>query len=411
MKRKNAFALYKRKNHVTSRIILKGKTVIGIGCIALFIRAVYFGKISADRIYYMFSCIYIPVVTYEEQYGKTAVTYENDYRIPEWFLNNEEEDKKEEADTTGNKGELGELAKDKMERDNNLTKELASEKDENDINTIQVAANSKIVYTEEQLQNKDFLKNKIFAIDGNTNMTDEELSVESLLKADMSVDGLKSQQDSSGKPQYKILIYHTHGSESFCDSRPGKKEDTIIGVGEYLTKILKEKYNISVYHDQTVYDVIDGVNDRSAAYDNAYQNVSKILEENPSIEVVIDLHRDGVDEDTHLVTNVDGKKTAKIMFLNGVSRSNANGEIDYLKNPNRQMNLAFSFQMLLKGRELYGDYIRKIYVKSLRFNLHLMPRATLIEAGAQNNTIEEEKNAMEPLAAILNAVLSGENDK
>ena len=122
--------------------------------------------------------------------------------------------------------------------------------------------------------------------------------------------------------------------------------------------------------------------------------------------MVIDLHRDGVDEETHLVTEVNGKQTAKIMFLNGVSRSNMNGEIEYLKNPNKLTNLAFSFQMYLTGKEHYGDYVRKIYVRSLRYNLHLLPRTALIEVGAQNNTLEEEKNAMEPLAAILYKVLS-----
>ena len=79
-----------------------------------------------------------------------------------------------------------------------------------------------------------------------------------------------------------------------------------------------------------------------------------------------------------------------------------------MKIPHKLSNLAFSFQLYLTGKEYYGDYVRKIYVKSLRFNLHLMPRTTLIEAGAQTNTLEEEKNAMEPLAAILNHVLSGE---
>ena len=92
-------------------------------------------------------------------------------------------------------------------------------------------------------------------------------------------------------------------------------------------------------------------------------------------------------------------------FLNGVSRSNLNGEIDYLENPNKLSNLAFSFQLYLAGKEAYGDFVRKIYVRSLRYNLHVMPRATLIEAGAQNNTLEEEKNAMEPLAAMLDKVL------
>jgi stage II sporulation protein P len=261
--------------------------------------------------------------------------------------------------------------------------------------------NGGVTYTRQQLSNPEFLLNKIFVVDSNTSMTSEELDISNLLDMDLTVDNLKGQE-------YKILIYHTHGSESFADSREGVKEDTVIGVGSYLTKLLQEEYGIPVYHDETAYDVIDGVLDRSRAYENAYNNVSKILEENPSIEVVIDLHRDGVDDDVRLVTDINGKSTAKIMFLNGVSRSNTNGEIDYLKNPNKLANLAFSFQMYLKGKQYYGDYVRKIYVKSLRFNLHLLPRTSLIEVGAQNNTVEEEMNAMEPLAAILNEVLSDE---
>ena len=51
---------------------------------------------------------------------------------------------------------------------------------------------------------------------------------------------------------------------------------------------------------------------------------------NPTIEVAIDLHRDGVAEGTHLVTEVNGKPTAKIMYFNGLSRSRTNGDIDYL---------------------------------------------------------------------------------
>ncbi|MCI8508259.1 MAG: stage II sporulation protein P [Lachnospiraceae bacterium] len=247
--------------------------------------------------------------------------------------------------------------------------------------------------------------NKIFVVDSNTSMTAEELDIKNLLDVDLSVEGIKN-GGAEGNNEYKVLIYHTHGSESFADSREGVKEDTIIGVGSYLAEILRKEYGISVYHDETAYDMIDGVLDRSKAYENAYVNVTKILQENPSIEVVIDLHRDGVNEETHLVTEVNGKPTAKIMFLNGVSRSNMNGEIEYLKNPNKLTNLSFSFQMYLAGKEHYGDYIRKIYVRSLRYNLHLMPRAALIEAGAQNNTVQEEKNAMEPLAAILDKVLS-----
>ena len=120
---------------------------------------------------------------------------------------------------------------------------------------------------------------------------------------------------------------------------------------------------------------------------------------------VIDLHRDGVSEDKHLVTEVNGKPTAKIMFFNGLSRTTQNGDITYLPNPYIQDNLAFSLQLALKAKEYYPDWMRTIYLRGYRYNLHLRPKALLVECGAQTNTVEEEMNAMEPLADILNKVL------
>ena len=61
----------------------------------------------------------------------------------------------------------------------------------------------------------------------------------------------------------------------------------------------------------------------------------------------------------------------------------------------------------VKAQEYYPGFTRHIYLQSLRYNLHLKPRALLIEAGSQLNTVEEEKNAMEPLADILDRVLAG----
>ena len=324
----------------------------------------------------------VPLLTYEQEYGNDNIDYASSYDVPEWFYEDEDE-----LPANGDIVTMEQAAEPAM------TKSENADVTESKVNGI--------TYTRQDLTKPDFLLQKIFVVDANTSMTEEELNVETLLDTDLSL------PDWNGD-EYKVLIYHTHASESFVDSRQGHQEDTIVGVGAHLADILEKEYGVKVYHDTTTYDMIDGQLDRSKAYENSYYGVSKILEQYPSIEVVIDLHRDGVDEETHLVTDINGKKTAKIMFLNGVSRSDMNGEIAYLENPNKLMNLSFSFQMYLKGKEYYGDYIRKIYVRSLRYNLHLMPRATLVEVGAQNNTLEEEKNAMEPLAAILDKVLSKE---
>ena len=254
-----------------------------------------------------------------------------------------------------------------------------------------------ISYSSEQLQDFNFLVANCYTVDSSTSVNPDELNAANLLSKDLTID------NSSG--EYKVLIYHTHGSETFSDSRPGYVEDTVIGVGDELTRILQEDYGIPVYHDRTVYDVVDGVEDRSLAYDLAGEGVDAILEQYPSIEVVLDIHRDGVRNEVRLVKDIDGRPTAQIMFLNGVSRLNVNGDIDYLYNPYKIDNLAFSLQMHLVGKELYGDLMRRIYIRGYCFNLNKVPRASLIEVGAQTNTVEEAKNAMTPLGAILYKVL------
>ena len=257
-----------------------------------------------------------------------------------------------------------------------------------------------IYYSMEQLNDYDFMLKNCYAVDNSTSVLPEEIDADTLLNMDMSID--------LSQGGYKVLIYHTHGSEAFADSREGVTEDTVIGVGDELTRILEEQYGIKTYHDRNVYDMVDGVLDRSYAYTLSGAAVDRILAENPSIEVIIDLHRDGVREDLKLMRVIDGRPTAQIMFLNGVSRLNLNGDIDYLYNPHKVENLAFSLQMHLAGKAMYGDLLRRIYIRGYSFNLEKMPRASLVEVGAQTNTVEEAKNAMIPLAAILNSVLRKE---
>ena len=359
------------------------RRVLGI-LIVLLVLSYFWGR-DTEEIVNLLALQFVPALVYEADYDSDDIEYEASYEVPEWFYEDEYE-KPHNADTAAS-----ELTDAPGEDPGNEDAAMDS--------SVTAFSNKSIgtLYDRKQLSDPDFLKSRIFSVDGNTSMSDEETRLENLLDVDLSLSDIGSEP--------KILIYHTHASESFSDSRPGVSEDTVVGIGAYLADLLNNQYGIPTYHDETAYDIIDGHLDRSKAYEKAYDGISEILKENPSIEVVIDLHRDGVDEDTHLVTEVNGKPTAKIMFLNGVSRSNMNGEIDYLKNPNKLTNLAFSFQLYLTGKEDYGDYVRKIYVRSLRYNLHVMPRATLIEAGAQNNTIEEEKNAMEPLAAMLDKVL------
>ena len=247
-----------------------------------------------------------------------------------------------------------------------------------------------------QLADYETLVRNFYAIDANTMAGSDQLSVEKLLGMDMTLP-----QEGDG-PQ--ILIYHTHSQEAFADSVPGDVNTGIVGVGECLTKILTEQYGYRVLHNTGQYDV----ETRDNAYSRALPAVEQILAENPSIQVIIDLHRDEVAEETKLVTDIQGRPTARFMFFNGLSRTRKTGDIDYLANENQEANLAFSFQMQLKAAEYYPGLTRRIYLKGYRYNMHLRPRTLLVELGAQNNTYEEAINACDPLAHILDMVLGGE---
>lgn len=247
-----------------------------------------------------------------------------------------------------------------------------------------------------QLADYEILVRNFYTIDANTMAGSDQLSVEKLLGMDMTLP-----QEGDG-PQ--ILIYHTHSQEAFADSVPGDVNTGIVGVGECLTKILTEQYGYRVLHNTGQYDV----ETRDNAYSRALPAVEQILAENPSIQVIIDLHRDEVAEETKLVTDIQGRPTARFMFFNGLSRTRKTGDIDYLANENQEANLAFSFQMQLKAAEYYPGLTRRIYLKGYRYNMHLRPRTLLVELGAQNNTVEEAINACDPLAHILDMVLKGE---
>ena len=246
------------------------------------------------------------------------------------------------------------------------------------------------------LESYETLIKEFYTIDANTMAGSDQLDVKSLTAKDMTIS-----KDGEG-PQ--ILIYHTHSQEGFADSVAGDDSTNIQGVGEHLAQILEDTYGYRVLHHMGEYDI----NGRDDAYANALPGVQQVLAENPSIQVVIDLHRDEMPEATKLVMDLDGKPTARFMFFNGLSRTKTTGNIAYLYNENLDDNLAFSFQMQLKAAEYYPGLTRKIYLKGYRYNMHLKPRYLLIELGAQNNTLEEAMNACDPLAHILDLVLSGE---
>ena len=306
------------------------------------------------------------------------------------------DDEKDAADSRDEGKEEAQGEKGKIADESKSGVEVKEEQEEQETVAL---PHPQIDLSQAKLADFDYVMNHFFILDSNTETNAGQISGTRFLEEDMSI-----KQDSS-VPQ--ILIYHTHSQETFSDSREGETEDTIVGVGNYLTELLEKNYGYKVIHVTDAFDIMGGELDRSKAYDYARSSIEKVLEENPTVEVVIDLHRDGVPDDRHLVTEINGKQTAQILFYNGLSYTVNQGAVSYLPNPYIEDNLAFSFQLEYQAAQYYPQFYRGIYLAGLRYNLHLRPRALLLEAGAQTNTVEEVRNAMEPFADILNRVLKG----
>lgn len=274
--------------------------------------------------------------------------------------------------------------------------EIALQEAENKVASFHEVEEAVYRYQWDTLMDYNDLVKAFYAIDSTTVAGSDTLNLDKLLKKDMRMKG------SSDKPQ--IMIYHTHSKEAFADSVAGDESTTIIGAGEKLAQTLREKYGYNVIHNTASYDVPA----RDYAYSNALPEMERLLAENPSIEVVIDLHRDEMPADKRLVVDLQGKATAQFMFFNGLSKTAKGGAIESLENPYLEDNLAFSFQMQTASNEYYPGIARRIYLKAYRYNMHLRPKSLLIELGAQNNTVEEIMNAVEPLAHILHLVLVGD---
>jgi stage II sporulation protein P len=252
-----------------------------------------------------------------------------------------------------------------------------------------------------QLTDFNYLTRSIFLTDPRTKLLESDIDILEFLEKDFTID------TNTDEPQ--ILIFHTHSMEMFADSDPSDPMTGVLGVGKYLAEILEREHGIKSIHHTERFDVVDGIPQRQGSYARMEPAIRQILEDNPSIQVVIDLHRDGVGAHVApMVTYIDGKRTAQIMLVNGLSRRYRNGEITpvtWLPNPYQKENLAFSFNLQLSANQMYPGFARRVYLLEYRYSLHMAPRSILLEVGAQNNTLLEALNSVYPAANVIASVI------
>jgi stage II sporulation protein P len=184
-----------------------------------------------------------------------------------------------------------------------------------------------------------------------------------------------------------ILIYHTHATESFIPLS-GKTfcedpELTVVSLGAYLAELLEKEHGIPVLHCKEIFDI-----PRRYAYEKARPSIEQVLEQNPQIQVVLDLHRDGVSRQV-TTAGVTGKDTAKILFVIGT------------RHEGWYNNLRFALFLEKAMGEKYPGLSRDIRKHAFIYNQDLHPRSLIVEIGGHENNRDEITRAVSCFAEVL----------
>ena len=229
-------------------------------------------------------------------------------------------------------------------------------------------------------------------------------------KYDIDIAGLLKMKDTvklSGD-QVQVLIMHTHGTEAYTPdashnyvaSDTGRTTDSnsnMLRVGAEIEKIL-EANGIKTIHST----VLNDSPSYSGSYNRALDDISAKLKANPSIKVVIDVHRDAMETASGIcyktVAQVDGKQVAQLMFVTGTDGGG-------LKHPNWKKNLSFQMKLQQRINTRYPGIMRPMSIRNERFNQHVTTGSMLLEVGTSGNTLEEALASARIFARELAAML------
>ncbi len=209
----------------------------------------------------------------------------------------------------------------------------------------------------------------------------------------------------------KILIVHTHGSESYTaegknfyvEGTGDRNTDTnfnVVRVGDAIAKVF-EKAGIEVIHDRTMHDIPS----YNGSYASSLKSIERYTKEYPSIQIVLDIHRDAiVYEDgtkAKTVTKIDGENTAQLMFVVGTNEGG-------LSHDNWRQNLKFAIKLQNSINKKYPSLMRGINLRRERFNGHITKGSLIIEVGTSGNTLNEAVRgatlASEVIADFINDI-------
>lgn len=195
--------------------------------------------------------------------------------------------------------------------------------------------------------------------------------------------------DSPADPQ--VLIYHTHATEAF-EAQDSKIYDTrntwrstdntknMVAVGAALADALKAE-GINVIHDTTQHDYPS----YNGAYERSAKTVQEYLEEYPSIQIILDVHRDAIERDEALVrpiATVNDQRMAQLMIISGCDDGTMNL-------PNWRKNLRFAALVQNAISESNPQLMRPLFFGYRKYNFALTDASLLLEFGSHGNTLEQ----------------------
>ncbi len=200
----------------------------------------------------------------------------------------------------------------------------------------------------------------------------------------------------AGKPL--VGIYHTHTAESFLPTagvthRPGGQRGDIVEVGDALVQRLA-KHGVAAMQSRNIHDYPSFMK----AYGPSEVTARKMLADNPSIQMMFDIHRDADKRENAIVT-VNGVTMARITLVVGMGQQD-------LAQPHWQQNHAFAKLIDARLSQHYPGLSRGIQLVEWRYNQHLHPRALLVEVGCQENSREEAVRSIELLGDVVAEILS-----
>ena len=203
----------------------------------------------------------------------------------------------------------------------------------------------------------------------------------------------------SGKPL--VGLYYTHTAESFVPSsgvthKPGGQRGDIVEVGGALAKKLNT-YGIGAVQNTNIHDYPSFMK----AYGVSELTVKSMLAENPSLQMIFDIHRDA-DKRANYVATVNGVQVARLMIIVTTGQPG-------LIQPHWQQNHAFAKLIDAKMNERYPGVSRGIRMDDFRYNEHLHPRLLLVEVGCQENTKEEAERGIELFGDIIAEIIAEGN--